>query len=357
MITNNFLTDHKTLAGNVFLYMGLMVDMAKKWHQEIFTQLRKPNWIEMLVSLVLLTGGVFLTLFKFKEEKPLNIILMYIILLLGSLLGIFFWMKFTHRFFRKLLNLIAINKFAKIFVSGGSITFKEYQDPEMKEVKAKFTQPIGLTISSTITFLGIAVTIIGILRKITDIDLSSALVWTAIGVLTPILSTPLLPVVWAMDDAKIKAWSEKNHTAWTVASKYKRRFNSILSITAIFSNLNQGVTEQGFEQIKLLGDIIFTGMVVMFIPVGLLVFFYYSFFRSYLRRYTSDIEGIDTYKIQLVKQDGNTDTKTSEVEEKEDEGGEAKVTNEKVVNEKNTMEEKEPEKNFAEKIDKGKNHD
>ncbi len=327
--------------------------MAKKWYQEAFTQLRKPNWIEMTVSLLLLTGGVFLTLFKFRGEKPLDIILMYIVLFLGTLLGLFFWMKFTRRFFVKLLHLIAVNRVAKIFVSGGSITFKEYQDPNMRVVKAKFTQPLGLTIGSTITFLGIAVTIIGILRKIMQVDLSSALFWTAIGAVTPILATPLLPVVWAMDDAKIKAWSEKNHTAWTVASKYKRRFNSILSIAAIFSNLNKGITEQGFDQIKILGDIILTGAVVMLIPVGILVFFHYSFFRSYLRRYTSDIEGIETYKIQLVKQVGKeTDTKTSEVEETEDKGGEAKVTNEKKA-----MEKKEPEKNSIKKIDKGKPHD
>lgn len=295
--TESFPTKFKSGVSN----LGSKIKSGTK---NFITAMKKVSIIQLLVALILLVIGVVFTTMIYGDS-PLEMWLLYLMILVGVVLSSYVWIKVTRRFLGRFIYLLCEHKYTRKIIAGGSFSYFEYKDPAKETTKSKFTEPLGITITSLITLLGFATTIIGVLRSISDnIDLDSVYLWGAMAILAPLLATPVIPIIWALDDAKVKAWNSRNNTTWTVSSKYKRRFNSIIAISAVISNIKGGLsTDVLTEQIPILFGILKTGGLVMLITMSFFIIYYYAYFRSFLRTTTTASLNLTTYEIKLIEKD------------------------------------------------------
>lgn len=275
----------------------------KKWVKNSWDSLKKLSIIQVIVSLVIFTTGLILVTQKFAGETKLWILIFLIFL--GILLSSMIWIKVTKRYFARFIFLLTSQKYTRKIIAGGSFSYFEYKDPSKEKVMSKFTEPLGIIISTMITLLGIATTILGLLSKyFSSIDPSDPVTWGILALISPILATPIIPIVWAMDDAKIKSWNQKNNTTWMVSHRYKRRFNSIIAVSAVLSNLQlESLAENIRVQLNTMWGIFTTGAMIMLITIGYLIIYYYAWFRSFLRKLTVDSLDLKCYEVSLVLKD------------------------------------------------------
>ncbi len=269
--------------------------------------LRQFSIIQIIVSLSFLVIGVFSTiavtgLVIIEDFMPL-----FSLIFTGVLFGIIFWRYFFNRYYAKILKFLIMGRFTRKIIAGGSFSFYEHKDPSTERIMSKVTEPVGMIISTLISMLALATTVIGVLRSIKpDLDLVNPLLWGVLSLLIPVFATPIVPVIWGLQDARVKSYNTGARTNWLVSAKYKARFNSLISIGAIASNLSQGsVTSISgiLEQLEILYSILRVGIFIVLISVGFLVLFYYLGFRGYLRRITINSLEIKTYEILLNELD------------------------------------------------------
>lgn len=327
-----------------FLKEMIRRDMQKlkEWTQKTITNLRewvKNSWdslkklsiIQVIVSLVIFTAGIYFVSIEFKDDGD-NLWWLYGLIFLGIVFASIIWIKVTRRYFSKFIYLLTTQKYTRKIIAGGSFSYFEYKDPSKETVISKFTEPIGIIITTLITLLGIATTVIGLLRDnlLSSIDLDDPIMWGVLALISPILATPIIPIVWAMDDAKIKSWNMKNNTTWMVSHRYKRRFNSIIAVSAVISNIKGGVSVDNLVvQLEIMGGILSIGAMIMLITIGYLIIYYYAWFRSFLRKLTVDSLDLKCYEVSLEEKD----VKQFETEEKEKE--EVEVLEMKAVDSEN----------------------
>ena len=245
--------------------------------------------------------GVIVASIIYKDD-PLLLLALFALIIAGFILGMRLWKWFTRKYFSKFIYYLTEQKFTRKIIAGGGYSYFEWKDPSKETTKGNLMEPIGVMISSLITLLGLAVTIIGFIRMVVpDIDVLNPILWGVLALVTPILATPVIPIVWALDDAKIKSWADKHNTTWTVASRYKKRFNSFISIGAIITNLRGGIDAGAFmDQIMTLLGIIGVGALIMLISMSFFILFYYATFRDYLRELTTGALTLKTWSWSMA---------------------------------------------------------
>ncbi len=306
--------------------------------------MKNVSLIQLLVALVIFIVGIVFTYIKYNDE-PLQMWLLYLMIFGGAGLSAFIWVKFTKRFLGRIIYLLCEHKYARKVIAGGSFSYFEYKDPAIETTKSKMTEPLGITISSLITLLGLAATIIGLLG---DIELT-AYVWGAMAIAAPLLATPVIPVIWALDDAKVKAWNSKNNTTWTVSSKYKRRFNSIIAVSAVVANLSGGFSADAiFDQIEIFLGILGTGALILLITMSFFIIYYYASFRTFLRTTTTTSLNLTCYDINLVEREDVKQFEGIVVEEEAVEKSKSEL--EKVAETEETIEEIQDEEESTDEI-------
>ncbi|RMG20179.1 MAG: sulfite exporter TauE/SafE family protein, partial [Methanobacteriota archaeon] len=165
-------------------------------------------------------------------------------------------------------------------------------------------------INITIAFLGVATTLIKIASQFNpDIrpespieEMSATIGWILILFLVPIVLTPIIPVVWAMEDLRLKAWHKKKKVNWRVADKYRVKFNSFIAVGAVTAGLtlsqnpNLSFLDNAFLFVSLLGN----GMILLTFPLSLLVAAYYLYFRGEITEKTLKRLDVPTAMTELI---------------------------------------------------------
>lgn len=259
--------------------------------------------IQIFVTLIFLASAVFGVIYFAEIVSLEDTIPIFTLILGGYVLSIILWRLTLRRVYPRFIHYLVEHRFVRKLVAGGSLSFYEYKNPQDERISTMIFEPIGMLISTLVTLLGIVTTVIGLIRRIDpEINVQDPLLWASLTFLAPILAVPLLPVVWGLDDAKVKSWNKKTNTNWLVSKPYRRRFNSVLSISAILANLTEGFQlDTIIEQLQVLIGILRIGAVIVLVSVSLLILSYYTGFRRYLRKMTLNSLNLDTYQISLEK--------------------------------------------------------
>ena len=323
-------TSQPTAVDKIKKKSGELKDKTMAWlrargraTKEFWNEVKKMSWIQLSVAFILLITGTWLSIRTFYDsQEAWRTYFLFFLIIAGVGVGTFVWVKFTRRFYEKIIYYIAIHKWTRKLVAGGSYCYFEYKDPEKVTSKKKLMEPIGITITSLIAFLGIATTIISVILKIdSGLNTKSPILWGIMALITPILASPLIPIAWSLDDSQMKTWSAGNKTNWTVSSRYKARFNGFVSLGVVISNLRSGLDSQTIrDQLNILFAILKAGILVMFISIGLFIIIYYAWFRNYLRVFSAKAANIATNETTLVEkiaaktEDEDSESETSETD-------------------------------------------
>jgi hypothetical protein len=251
------------------------------------------------MCVILITVGIIFSYKEFKDDEYFYFL--YVLIILGIVISTFLWKRSIDRYFSKYIYFLVEHKFFRKIIAGGSFSFYQYKDPLEKKMKSKFTGPISQIITLIFAFVGIATIILGFLYQMDPEYPENPFVWGILTVLVPILATPLIPVTWALEDAKVKAWASGNKTTWMVSARYKRRFNSFISIGAIFSNLRDPDAGNIIDQLEIMLDIVRVGLLIMFISVGFFILIYYIWFRKFLRIKLKSTLSLKMYNVVLFE--------------------------------------------------------
>jgi hypothetical protein len=261
--------------------------------------------IQLFVGLLFLAIGVITTQFVTKLVLTEEILALYALIIGGAIFGMIFWRYIFNRFYPRFLHILIQKRFTRKLIAGGSFSFYEHKDPLEERIINKITEPIGMIISTLITLLALATTVIGVMRFVDpDLILTSYLLWGVLVFIIPVISTPILPVIWGLQDARVKSYNKKTAGNWLVSTRYKMRFNSLISAGAILSNLMHGSMssfDSILEQLQILYGILSVGIFITLTSVSILVLFYYIGFRKYLRTATLNSLDIKTFEINLIE--------------------------------------------------------
>ncbi|MHA2100499.1 MAG: hypothetical protein ACW99A_17630, partial [Candidatus Kariarchaeaceae archaeon] len=212
----------------------------ERWKETISTQfaelkfkLRRVQPVEFGIAFVIFLIGMILSYREFKDDDN-ELYFLWFLILVGVILGPFVWIKAINRYFGKYSYYLVEQKYSRKVIAGGSFSYYEYQDPEDQTTKGQILDPLSQVFTLLLAFVGISVFIMGFLGE----DASkNPLIWGILAIVVPLIATPLVPVLWALQATKVKAFASGNNTTWMVGSRYKNRFNSIISIAAVYSNL------------------------------------------------------------------------------------------------------------------------
>ncbi|MDH5403116.1 MAG: hypothetical protein OEY49_11540, partial [Candidatus Heimdallarchaeota archaeon] len=169
-------------------------------------------------------------------------------------------------------------------------------------------QPVSRFLNLMIAFLGVSSSIASIANLKPESPVSSfgsMLVWGLLILLIPLVLTPVIPVIWAMEDLGLKAWNDKMKTNWTVASKYKNRFNQFIAI----GTLSVGYTLSGSYQQFLL--LLFNGFLLLTYPIAVLTLLYYIFFQGTITREVQKKMDVPIAETRLIYYDFHGQLKDS----------------------------------------------
>ena len=280
------------------------IKKLRLWGKSSWEALKKLSIIQVIVSLVVFSTGIYFVYVNFDEDLN-KMWWLYGLIFLGMVSASIIWIKITRKYFSRFIYLLTTQKYTRKIIAGGSFSYFEYKDPSKERVMNKISEPIGIIISTLITLLGIATTIIGVIRSVNEnIVTTDPILWGILALISPILATPIIPIIWAMDDAKIKSWNLKNNTTWMVSHRYKRRFNSIIAFSAVISNIKGGISADSIvDELATIWGILSIGAMIMLITIGYLIIYYYAWFRSFLRKLTVSSLELKCYEVSLVKKE------------------------------------------------------
>ncbi|MFV2015701.1 MAG: hypothetical protein ACC656_09755 [Candidatus Heimdallarchaeota archaeon] len=242
------------------------------------------------------------------------------------ILGSYVWIKAINRFFGSFTYYLVEHKWTRKIIAGGSFSYYEYQDPEKQKRSTLILDPLMQVITLLLAFVGMAVFFMGFLGPDAA---KNPLIWGALAILVPLLSTPLIPVYWALASTKVKAYAKGNNTTWMVGKKYKNRFNSIITIAAIFTNLRDSSAGDLGDQIKVFIEVVKIGTLVLLIPTSIFIIIYYGWFKEELSGRLQESLSLKTYEIILeehemewVEDDEDVEPAKEIAEDTEEEEGE-----------------------------------
>ncbi len=259
----------------------------------------------IILLLALVVEIVFFVVLQEKDVKTKGIIIV-IVALLSPIAGLYVWNKYVPRYSPPVINFLVTNFLGRRLVGGGSFAYYEYKPPEEKET---FLRPVFRLISVIIAYLGMTVTIAKMIFQLpfASFDPKSPLaswpaliVWIFLMLLVPILLTPVIPITWGLEDAKAKIWNSGKKTNWLVSDKYRMRFNSFITASAILAGA--GLGDQGLvDNLLLFVKIIYVAFLMVILPNAVIVFSYYLLFHRTLLSITQEAAPLPVYETKLIQ--------------------------------------------------------
>ncbi|MCE7733997.1 MAG: hypothetical protein GPJ54_03905 [Candidatus Heimdallarchaeota archaeon] len=280
-------------------------------------KLRRVQPVEFGIAFIIFILGMILSYREFNDDGN-NLYYLWLLIFVGVVLGSYIWIKAINRFFGSFTFYIVEHKWVRKIIAGGSFSYYEYQDPAKQKKSSLFLDPISQVITLLLAFVGMSVFFMGILGPDAA---DNPLIWGALAILVPLIATPLIPVYWALASTKVKAYANGNNTTWMVGKKYKNRFNSIITIGAIFSNLRDSDTGDLVDQIKVFLEVVKVGILILLIPTSIFIIIYYGWFKEELSGKLRESLSLKTYEIVLKEHDAP----------ESDDNGEGAATTEEVV--------------------------
>ncbi len=259
----------------------------------------------VILTLALIVEIVFFIVLQENDVKARGVIIV-IFALLSPLAGLYVWYKYVPRFSPPVINFLVTNFFGRRLVGGGSFAYYEYKPPEEKET---FLRPLFRLISVVIAYLGMTVTIAKLIFQLpfASFDPKSPLaswpaliVWIFLMLLVPVLLTPVIPITWGLEDAKAKIWNAGKKTNWLVSDKYRMRFNSFITASAVLAGA--GLGNQGLvDNLILFAKIIYVAFLMVILPNAVIVFSYYLVFHRTLLSITQKAAPLPIYETKLIQ--------------------------------------------------------
>jgi hypothetical protein len=284
-----------------------------------------------LVVFALIIEIVFLGILPEDSKERTRGWVVIIFSLFSAVPALYLWYRYIPLYAPAVVRFITTNFFGKRLVGGGSYAYYEYRPDE--EVETYF-KPLFKLIALLIAFLGIAVTIAKLLSQVIDFNpkaptetWGALILWIILMIIIPVILTPIIPVTWALEDTKIKAWANGTKTNWMVSSKYKARFNSLITIGAIAAGMGLGKEESFRDNFVSFMEIVWAALTILFIPITIIVFFYYSYFRKVLLDLTKENVNLDVKETSIILRE----KKTEEIIKKVKEEAAEKAVEEEVI--------------------------
>lgn len=256
--------------------------------------------IELVITFGLFSLGIYFSYSEFHIDGENDIYWMYFMIFVGVILGAYIWIKATNRFFGRFIYYLVEHKISRKIFAGGDFSYIGYIDRALKNRKRYFLDPVKQLLSLTIVFVGIASMIIGFLG---EKEAGKPLVWGGLAILVPLLATPLVPVLWSLQDANVKSYSKGKKTTWGVAPRYRNRYNSIITFGAVFANLRNADSGFILDEVKIFIDVLRVGFLVMLISVSLFMIIYYGWFKQSLSDQILESLDLRTYDVILREYD------------------------------------------------------
>ncbi|MHA1912052.1 MAG: hypothetical protein ACTSYA_10180 [Candidatus Kariarchaeaceae archaeon] len=274
----------------------------------------------VLIFVALITEIIFLGILpEVPEERTRGWVVIFLSLF-SSIPALYIWYRYVPRYAPAVVKFIITNFVGKRLIGGGSFAYYEYRPEEETET---YFKPISKLIALLIAFLGIAVTLAKLLSQIINFNPKTPteswlvlILWVILMIIIPIILTPIIPVTWALEDTKIKAWKKGTKTNWMISSKYKARFNSLITIGAISAGMGLGGEESFWDNFTLFMETIWAALTILFIPITIIVFFYYSYFRKVLLDLTKESVKLDVMETSLVLREKKTEEIIEKAKEK-----------------------------------------
>jgi hypothetical protein len=261
------------------------------------------NKFSLLFAIILVIAGIFSFYRKYFDEDPGYASFLFVAITFSMYLIIKIWKNFTPKYAPKIIYWSTAHKWVRKIISGGSFSYYEYNpNPD----KIGIFEPLTRFLNLMIAFLGISTSIANMLNFTPESpveSLYSMLVWSVLIFIVPIILTPIIPVIWAMEDLKLKAWNNKHSTNWRVSVKYKRRFNSFIAVgtvsagLAMTSETNLDFMENIVNFALLLGD----GFVLLIYPISILTLLYYIMFKGKVNTQVKDLINLPTAITNLKR--------------------------------------------------------
>lgn len=291
----------------MFIYSGLFLLYMKETLQKFLPREDEKKAFYgaiVLIVVALIVEIIFLGVMPEDSDERTKGWVAIVLSLISSIPALYIWYRYVPIYAPAVVRFIITNFFGKLLMGGGSFVYYEYRPEEETET---YFKPVSKLIGLLIAYLGIAVTIVKIMSSIFDFNpkaptesWSVLILWIILMLIIPIILTPIIPVTWALEDTKIKAWSAGTKTNWMVSSKYKARFNSLITIGAITAGMGLGEEESFWDNLTVFVETIWAALTILFIPITIIVFFYYSYFRKVLIDLTKESVDLDIKETSVT---------------------------------------------------------
>lgn len=317
---------------------------------------RVINRLPIIWSLLLIGLGLFIYR-GFLQDNFIPSLILIIVSTLSMIVVLGVWRKFVSNYADEIIHWTSEKAFFRKFVAGGSFSYYEYKEDLDK---LGTFEPISRFLSLLIAFIGIATSLANIVNlepTSPTSDINSTLVWSGLIFIVPILLTPIIPIIWAMEDLQLKAWNSKFKTNVRISNRYKARFNSFIAIGTLGAafGLSRNPQLEYVDQITNFLNLLFSGILILTYPIAVLTTLYYLYFRGKMVSRIKAKLDLPVAETILIYRDefGNILSEEGEVIEYiNGEKMHATSSSEKI--EINPQEEEsEEEKNFPQKISSG----
>ncbi len=254
------------------------------------------NKFSLLFAVLLVILGIILFYTLYFDENPTYASFLFIAISFSMYVIIKFWKNFTPKYAPRIIYWTTAHKWIRKIISGGSFSYYEYNpNPD----KIGLFEPVTRFLNLMIAFLGISTSIANVLNFVPESpveSLYSMLVWTALIFMVPIILTPIIPVIWAMEDLRLKAWNNKHSTNWRVSVKYKRRFNSFIAVGTISIGLSMTSNSdlEFMDNFLNFASLLFDGFILLVYPISILTLLYYIMFKGRVNTQVKDLMNLPT---------------------------------------------------------------
>lgn len=238
----------------------------------------------------------------------------------SPVVGLLAWNRYVPRYAPRIVKFLTTNFFGRRLVGGGSFAYYEDKPPSEAE---SYIKPIFRLLSLLIAYLGLAVTVLKLLGMVVDIEPQSPaeswtffVIWYFLMIFIPLALTPIIPVVWSLEDAGVKIWFKPNKTNWLVSQRYQSRFNGLIAFGAVAAGLGLSEGEGFSDTVSFFFDLLTSSILVLLVPNTLIIVAYYAYFRKILIKMTKESVDLPVYETKLVTLgDESEAAETDDIEE------------------------------------------
>lgn len=260
------------------------------------------NKLPLTSSFILVLVGIYLFLKVYFVKNAIFAIILFAVATLSMIFIIKLWQRFTPKYAPRIIYWTTSHKYVRKIIAGGSFSYFEYN--EDKE-KIKRFEPVSRFINLLIAFLGISTSFAKVTNFIPEspVDsIQSLVVWCLLLVLVPVILTPVIPIIWTMEDLGLKAWNRKSMENWRISVRYKKRFNAFITVGTVSAGLALTNETDFLANLLAFLNILLGGVIVLIYPVSVLTLLYYLLFRGKVDTEVKKLMDVVTAKtiLQIV---------------------------------------------------------